>query len=69
MIDDKVAYFQLRIIQVPRVFRRVGKFISERREPRLRICRIAHPPVHLHLDSNVSRRSLRYDRRKLHVLK
>lgn len=68
---DKVAYFQLRTIQVSRIFRRAGKFISEHRELRLPICicRDAHPSVAV--ASGLERRiaaSLRYDQSTLHVL-
>lgn len=68
---DKETYFQLRTIQVSRVFRRAGKFISQHRELRLPICicRIAHPSVAVASGLERIAASLRYDRRTLHVLK
>lgn len=62
---------QSKITQIPRVFYRIGKFISKRRESRLSICicRIAHPSVAVASGPEHIAASLRYDRHTLHVLK
>ena len=68
-----MAHFQLRTIQVSRVFCRARKFISDRRELRLEflicICRIAHPSVAVASGLERIAASLRYDQCTLHVLK